>query len=454
MAKKITFYIARGPYEEQIGELKIIQGEVQKYFKNYEIKLLPQIAITKDFFNGETIKQLVSYLKDNFDMRVLHLHGRGRVKNDNDLNTILKKQVDELSRIKQELNLEEITLNMHLESVLGYSDSGIEAKFTKDEFLREAEHARENLETIVSYAHNKGVTILIEASGHLNFRLAMSRDELRTEHPDYIYDERQLPWNWIPEISQQGDFLGTRKPQDYFLKELSKKYSNVGVTLDLGHIIKTILYSIIFEMNNSGKTYEKLLQTLNHERYNQVFERLGLVRKDGKIYKVMFKNKEVVVPELKKEDKVEGFDFYLHKGKPIIFEKPLSFNDFKSEHIKLYHLHSETGAAMYDMIPKGNHFIEVRKIPSHAPFIKYTLERDDFIQDELTRTLHSNLQEFVLDEILESFHEEIGEKGVVLEINVPEKNHEGPVYLGETYRDYMVSSLRVIIEHFARHDLN
>ena len=330
MAKKITFYIARGPYEEQIDELKIIQGEVQKYFKNYEIKLLPQIAITKDFFNGETIKQLVSYLKDNFDMRVLHLHGRGRVKNDNDLNTILKKQVDELSRIKQELNLEEITLNTHLESVLGYSDSGIEAQFTKDEFLREAEHARENLETIVSYAHNKGVTILIEASGHLNFRLAMSRDELRTEHPDYIYDERQLPWNWIPEISQQGDFLGTANSQDYFLKELSKGYPNVGVTLDLGHIIKTILYSIIFEMNNSGKTYEKLLQTLNHERYNQVFERLGLVRKDGKIYKVMFKNKEVVVPELKKEDKVEGFDFYLHKGKPIIFEKPLSFNDFKS----------------------------------------------------------------------------------------------------------------------------
>ena len=109
---------------------------------------------------------------------------------------------------------------------------------------------------------------------------------------------------------------------------------------------------------------------------------------------------------------------------------------------------------MYDMIPKGNHFIEVRKIPSHAPFIKYTLERDDFLQDELTRTLHSNLQEFVLDEILESFHEEIGKKGVVLEINVPEKNHEGPVYLGETYRDYMVSSLRVIIGHFARHDLN
>ncbi|MGC8929666.1 MAG: hypothetical protein ACP5OZ_04015 [Candidatus Woesearchaeota archaeon] len=136
----------------------------------------------------------------------------------------------------------------------------------------------------------------------------------------------------------------------------------------------------------------------------------------------------------------------MEKGKPIVFDKELKFKDFYSEYVKLLHLHSETGAAIYDLILIDNNLQEVKKIPTHAPFIENIIDRDDWIINNLRRKEHSKLQLDLIKETKKDLGDKLKEHDIVIEINVPEKNKFGPAYTGETYRKYMLESLKTIIK--------
>ncbi len=231
MTEPTILYVARAVNIEQIKELNKIEESLRS--EGYNVLLLPQIAVTGNpeqktgFFDSKNIENFVGYIKGRIKeilketkIDTLHFHGKGHTKEG--LEDLVKEQIEIIKQIRDELKEGpngvsiKTTLNLHVESFLPFGNYWITTNYSKGEFEKKAEEAKKKTQEIMDYALKNGVDVLLEAAGHVNFAMAKNREEQKQFWREWFLDIRQKPWLWIPMITQEGDFLGTRESQEYF----------------------------------------------------------------------------------------------------------------------------------------------------------------------------------------------------------------------------------------------